>query len=60
MVEALMLAERIAVMRDGRLVQVGTPHELLGAPADEYVAQLMGTPRRQAELVDRLLGKAGA
>jgi len=57
MVEALMLADRIGVMRDGRLVQIGTPHELLAAPADNYVAQLMGTPRRQAELVDGLLGK---
>ncbi len=60
MVEALMLADRIAVMRAGRLVQIGTPHELLTAPADDYVAQLMGTPRRQAEVVDRLLARDGA
>jgi osmoprotectant transport system ATP-binding protein len=60
MVEALMLADRIAVMRDGRLVQLGTPRELMTSPADDYVSQLMGTPRRQAALVDELLGKAGA
>ena len=36
--EALKLGDRIAIMRDGALVQVGTPEELVGAPADEYVA----------------------
>ncbi len=60
MVEALLLGDRIAVMRAGRLVQVGTPAELLREPADDYVAGLMATPRRQAELVDRLLGNAPA
>ncbi len=60
MVEALMLADRIGVMRGGHLIQVGTPYELLAAPADDYVSQMMGTPRRQAALVDGLLGKGGA
>lgn len=36
--EALRLGSRIAIMRDGRVVQLGTPEELVGAPADEYVA----------------------
>lgn len=56
MVEALLLGDRIAVMREGRLVQLGTAAELLRAPADEYVADLMATPRRQAEVVERFLG----
>ena len=55
MVEALMLGDRIAVMNEGRLIQIGTPHELLTKPADDYVRQLMSTPRRQAEVVDRLI-----
>ena len=55
MVEALLLADRIAVLRAGRLVQVGAPEELLHQPADDYVAELMATPRRQAEAVDRLM-----
>jgi osmoprotectant transport system ATP-binding protein len=55
MVEALLLGDRIAVLRDGRLVQTGTPAELLRAPADDYVRELMSTPRRQAEGVDALL-----
>ena len=55
MVEALILGDRIAVMREGRLVQVGTPNQLLVEPADEYVAQLMDTPKRQARTVDELI-----
>ena len=35
--EALRLGDRIAIMRDGRFVQVGTPAEVVGAPADDYV-----------------------
>ena len=55
MVEALLLGDRIAVLRDGALVQVGTPAELLARPADDGVAELMATPRRQARVVDQLL-----
>jgi len=39
--EALRVGDRIAVMRDGALVQVGTPEELVGAPADDYVADFV-------------------
>jgi glycine betaine/proline transport system ATP-binding protein len=35
--EALKLGDRILIMRDGELVQVGTPDEVVGAPADDYV-----------------------
>ena len=35
--EALKLGDRILIMRDGRLVQIGTGDELVGAPADDYV-----------------------
>ena len=35
--EALRLGDRIAIMRDGRIVQLGTPEDLVGSPADEYV-----------------------
>jgi len=55
MVEALMLGDRIAVLDDGRLIQVGTPRELMTQPADNYVRELMSTPRRQAEVVDELM-----
>jgi osmoprotectant transport system ATP-binding protein len=56
--EALLLGDRIAVLHAGRLVQVGTPVELLRAPADERVAELLRTPRRQAEELAALLGGA--
>jgi glycine betaine/proline transport system ATP-binding protein len=35
--EALKLGDRILIMRDGAIVQIGTPDEVVGAPADEYV-----------------------
>ncbi|MET0930302.1 MAG: glycine betaine/L-proline ABC transporter ATP-binding protein [Aeromicrobium sp.] len=35
--EALKLGDRILIMRDGEVVQIGTPDEVVGAPADEYV-----------------------
>jgi glycine betaine/proline transport system ATP-binding protein len=36
--EALKLGDRIAIMKDGRFVQVGTPEEVVARPADDYVA----------------------
>jgi osmoprotectant transport system ATP-binding protein len=57
MVEALLLGDRIAVLHEGRLVQVGTPAELFRAPADERVAELLRTPQRQVEALDRLLDR---
>jgi osmoprotectant transport system ATP-binding protein len=48
-VEALTLADRIAVMYRSELRQVGTPAELVAKPADDYVAQLMGMAKHQAE-----------
>lgn len=57
MAEALALADRIGVMRAGRLVQIGAPAELAHRPADEEVRRLLDTPRRQAQLVaERLRG----
>jgi len=57
MVEALVLGERIAVMQAGTLVQVGTPTTLMHHPADDYVRQLLDTPRREARVVDALLAE---
>ncbi|NIJ04114.1 betaine/proline/choline family ABC transporter ATP-binding protein [Frigoribacterium faeni] len=39
--EAMFLGDRIAVMRDGRIVQIGTPEEILTDPANDYVAQFV-------------------
>ena len=35
--EALKLGDRILIMRDGEIIQIGTPDQVVGAPADEYV-----------------------
>jgi multiple sugar transport system ATP-binding protein len=42
--EALALGDRIAVMREGRLVQIGTPEETWRRPADTFVARALGQP----------------
>ncbi|MGH6888966.1 MAG: ATP-binding cassette domain-containing protein [Rhizomicrobium sp.] len=54
MTEAMLLADRIALMRAGRLVQVGTPRELLAAPADDFVRSMVETPRRRARALAAL------
>jgi osmoprotectant transport system ATP-binding protein len=59
MTEALLMADRVAVMSHGRLLQEGTPHELMTSPGDEFVAALMGGPRRQAQQLDALLDGGG-
>ena len=44
-IEALTMADRIAVLDGGRIVQLGTPHDIYDRPATTFVAQLVGTPR---------------
>ncbi|MEZ5667057.1 MAG: ABC transporter ATP-binding protein [Alphaproteobacteria bacterium] len=42
--EALSMGQRVGVLRDGRIVQVGTPAELYRRPGDDYVATMVGDP----------------
>jgi ABC-type proline/glycine betaine transport system ATPase subunit len=58
MSEALLLANRIAVLEAGRLVQLGTPASLLRAPATQGVRDFLRAPRRQAARLEALLGEA--
>ena len=44
-VEAMTLADRIVVLRDGLIEQVGTPLELYDRPANQFVAQFIGSPQ---------------
>jgi osmoprotectant transport system ATP-binding protein len=60
MTEALLLADQVAVMHDGLVLQSGTPHELLTEPGHPYVAELVQTPRRQAQVIDNLIESGGA
>ncbi|MFQ5670274.1 MAG: ABC transporter ATP-binding protein [Acidobacteriota bacterium] len=55
MTEALLMADRIAVMEAGRLLRVGPPRALLADPAGTTVARLLATPRRQAERLEALV-----
>jgi osmoprotectant transport system ATP-binding protein len=57
-VEAALLADRIVVMTEGRLIADGTPHELMRQAGDGNASELMQTPRRQAERLQALLGPA--
>ena len=43
--EAMTLADRIVLMRDGRVIQEGTPSDLYGTPKNTFVAEFVGTPR---------------
>jgi osmoprotectant transport system ATP-binding protein len=54
MTEALLSADRIAVMNGGRLLREGTPRELLTSPGDPFVAALVAGPKRRAELLKSL------
>ena len=51
--EALKLGDRILIMRDGRMVQMGTGDELVGAPADDYVRDFVQDVPRQDVLTLR-------
>ncbi len=44
-VEAMTLADKVVVLRDGLIEQVGTPLELYDQPANQFVAQFIGTPQ---------------
>jgi osmoprotectant transport system ATP-binding protein len=54
-VEALLVGDRIGVMKDGKLLQVGTGRELIRSPANDYVADLVRGPLQQARAVEALL-----
>ena len=62
--EALSMADRIAVMRRGRLVQCGTPHELYTRPESTFVAEFIGgtnlLPGTLAEMGELLIVKTQA
>ncbi|MDQ0959628.1 glycine betaine/proline transport system ATP-binding protein [Streptomyces sp. B4I13] len=54
--EALKLGDRIALMRDGAVVQLGTPEEIVGSPADDYVREFVrDVPREQVMTVRRAM-----
>jgi osmoprotectant transport system ATP-binding protein len=55
--EALLLADKIAILADGRLAQLGTPEQIVGAPANETIARFVNVPLEQLDSLARLRGK---
>jgi len=56
--EALRLGDRIAIMRDGAIVQLGTPEDLVGSPANDYVENFVRDIPRAAVLTLRWVMRA--
>jgi spermidine/putrescine transport system ATP-binding protein len=53
--EAMVMSDRIGVMREGRLVQVGTPDEIYSEPSDKFVSEFMG----EVNVIDVRRGEGG-
>jgi len=53
--EAIKMGDKIAIMRDGRLIQLATSDQLLASPADEFVASFVGEDRGLKRLRVRML-----
>ncbi|MDD0838691.1 ABC transporter ATP-binding protein [Curvibacter sp. HBC61] len=53
-VEAMTLADKVVVLRDGQIEQVGSPLELYDRPANQFVAQFIGTPQMNVLPLDQL------
>jgi glycine betaine/proline transport system ATP-binding protein len=59
--EAVRIADRMAIMRDGEIIQVGTPEDLVTAPADDYVREFTeDIPRIKVLRVATLMLPAGS
>jgi multiple sugar transport system ATP-binding protein len=56
--EALTMADRIAVMQAGRIEQIASPHEIFAKPANLFVAGFIGTP--QMNLIEATVERVGA
>ena len=55
-IEELTMADRIGVLNQGKLIQVGTPEDIYDRPANIFVAKLVGTPRINLLPVERQNG----
>jgi glycine betaine/proline transport system ATP-binding protein len=60
LMEALKLGDRIAIMKDGNFVQVGTPEEVVARPADDYVADFIRDVPRAHVLTARTIMAAAS
>ncbi len=58
MTEALLMADRIAVMKNGRVLQIGTPYDLLQRPEHNYVKEIVLMPKRRAKRLENLINSS--
>ncbi|MVO18061.1 ABC transporter ATP-binding protein [Parasedimentitalea huanghaiensis] len=58
-IEAMTLADKIVVLRDGRVEQVGSPMEIYNHPANRFVAEFIGSPSMNFVPAERLGGQNG-
>ncbi len=55
--EALRMGDRMAIMKKGEIVQIGSPDEVIANPADEYVAKFVQDERDQVQRAERALAR---
>ena len=55
MTEALLMADQIAVMKNGQILQNGPPKELFNCPEHDYVRKLIEIPRNRASRLEELM-----
>ena len=55
--EAIKMGDRMAILRDGELVQYGTPDEILATPANDFIADFVGADRGLKRLLLRKLAE---
>jgi osmoprotectant transport system ATP-binding protein len=60
MTEALLLADRIAVMKDGELLQAASPKTLLTEPEHPYVRELVQMPKDRADRLEAMMAEEDA
>jgi osmoprotectant transport system ATP-binding protein len=55
MSEALILADRLVIMKSGRIISSGSPAELMANPGHPYAEELLLAPRNQAEKISKIM-----
>lgn len=56
LLEALKLGDRVAIMKDGEIVQIGTPEEIVAQPADDYVSEFVkDVPRGKVVVAESIM-----
>jgi len=58
--EAITIGDRIAIMRDGKIIQLGSPREIIASPADEFVKEFtQGIPKTRVMDISSIISEPG-